>query len=134
MSQKRKSNQKANNKANNKLSQKLKLPQLRKPQRLLKNLKIQNKKKKLKKSFQSENHQLSKLKLLLKSKNSPLKILKTKKENSKFAFKDFHTTLMIQISELCWNHVETSSTSIYSQDLMENLKVLLSLNSEKDLN
>lgn len=121
-----------NNKANNKSNQRLKLPQLRKPQRLFKNLK--NQKKKLKKLFQSENHQLSKLKLLLKSKNFQLKTLKTKKENSKFVFKDSHTTLMIQISELCWNHVETFLTSTYSQDLMENPRVLLSLNSEKDLN
>lgn len=121
-----------NNKANNKLSQRLKLSQLRKPQRLLKNLKSQ--KKKLKKLFQLENHQLSKLKLLLKSKNSPLKTLKTKKDNLKFVFKDSHTTLMIQISELCWNHAETFLTLTYSQDLTENPKVLLSLNSEKDLN
>lgn len=112
-----------NNKANNKSSQRLKLSQLRKPQRLLKNLKSQ--KKKLKKLFQLENHQLSKLKLLLKSKNSPLKTLKTKKDNLKFVFKDSHTTLMIQISELCWNHAETFLTLTYSQDLTENPKVLL---------
>lgn len=131
LSQKRKSNQKVNNKANNKSNQRLKL-QLKKQPRLFKNL--NNQKKKLKKLFQSESHQLSKLRLLLKSKNSPLKILKTKKENSKFVSKDSHSMLMIQISELCWNHAETFSTSTYSQDLMENPRVLLSLNSEKDLN
>lgn len=55
-----------------------------------------------------------------------------KKENSKFVFKVFHSTPMTQTSEPCLNHVDKSSISIFSWDLMASQKVSPSLSSTED--
>lgn len=106
---KRKSNPKVNNKANNKLNQR---PKSSQPRRLPKRLNHLNKKKKSKKLFQSESHQLNS-RLLLKSKIFQLKTLKMNKENSKLVFKVFPSMLMIQISEPYSNHAEPFLTLTY---------------------
>ncbi len=67
-----------------------------------------------------------------KNNNKLPKMLMMKSENSKPVFKVSHSMPMTQISELSSNHVEKFLTSTYSQDLMENQRVLLSSSSAED--